>query len=83
MPSANVFGLALSFDGSRLAAGLSDGIVTLWDSRGIGGSMASLDGYARKGGQLEFSPGGYHLAFSSEDGSIGCGTDSMVNPSLI
>ena len=70
IPSTRVLELALSFDGSQLAVGLSDGTVSLWDRRGMHGFIASLGGYACNPGRLEFSPASYHLAFLSDDGGI-------------
>ena len=69
IPSAKVVELALSFDGSRLAVGLLDGTVSLWD-RGRDEPIAKLGGYARNHGRLEFSPASYHLAFLSDDSDI-------------
>jgi WD40 repeat protein len=68
-PSNKVSRLAISFDGVRLAAGLEDGTVSLWD-KGTSQSIASFPGYARKGGQLDFAPSGYNLAFLSAYGVI-------------
>jgi WD40 repeat protein len=65
--TTEVNGVALSFDGNRIAAGLSDGTVTLWD-RSQGQVMSSLGGYGN--GQLDFSPTGYRLAYVSDDGGM-------------
>ena len=65
--SAMVNRIALSFDGARIAAGSSDGTVSLWDI-GRGELIDSLGGYG--GRQLEFSPNGYRLAYESSEGGI-------------
>ena len=84
MLSVGIVELALSFDGSRLAAGLSDGTVSLWD-RGLGGSITTLGCYSHKNGRLEFAPSGYHLAYLSDDGGIrlwnGFNGKSLASPS--
>ncbi|KIL57024.1 hypothetical protein M378DRAFT_172222 [Amanita muscaria Koide BX008] len=56
--------LALSSESVRVAAGLSDGTVWLWDS-GNTELIDKLDGFRS---QLQFSPTGTRLAYSSADG---------------
>ena len=64
--STTVVGLALSFDGLRVAAALSDGTVSLW-GWGTRKCIASFGGYFRG---LQFSPSGYALAYLSDHGGI-------------
>ncbi|KIL62680.1 hypothetical protein M378DRAFT_54012, partial [Amanita muscaria Koide BX008] len=61
--------LALSSESVRVAAGLSDGTVWLWDS-GNGELIDRLDGFECEWwhDQLQFSPTGTRLAYSSADG---------------
>ncbi|KIL57007.1 hypothetical protein M378DRAFT_422540 [Amanita muscaria Koide BX008] len=65
---SDIQALALSSESVRVAAGLSDGTVWLWDS-GNGELIDRLDGSECKWWhQLQFSPTGTRLAYSSADG---------------
>lgn len=66
-PRAGWFsGLALSPDGRRLAAGASDGRITIW---GVAShqELATLEGHKEEVTQLAFTPDGDHLVSASKD----------------
>lgn len=65
--SADVSRVMLSFDASRVVAVSPDGAVSLWNNKGRGEVIATLDGFLR---QLAFSPKGDRLAFVSNAGDI-------------
>ncbi|KIL56963.1 hypothetical protein M378DRAFT_423551 [Amanita muscaria Koide BX008] len=63
--SSKIEKLALSSESSRVAAALADGTVWLWDSASAE-LLDSFDGFeSRQSSQLEFSPTGTRLAYSS------------------
>ncbi|KIL57665.1 hypothetical protein M378DRAFT_171494 [Amanita muscaria Koide BX008] len=65
---SDIQALALSSEGVRVAAGLSDGTVWLWDS-GNGELIDSLDGFECEWwSQLQFSSTGTRLAYSLAGG---------------
>ncbi|KIL57197.1 hypothetical protein M378DRAFT_171995 [Amanita muscaria Koide BX008] len=68
--SSSIQELALSSESSRVAAALSDGTVWLWDNRNE--LIDSFDGFKGSGKwyQLQFSPTGTRLAYSSANGII-------------
>ena len=59
-------GLALSADGRRLAAGTSDGRITIWDVASHQ-QVAMLEGHQDSVTQLAFTPDGDHLVSVSKD----------------
>jgi WD40 repeat protein len=61
--------VAFSPDGKILAAGSSDGSITLWDSAS-GDLLRSIPAHARAVTALEFSPDGHWLASGSLDASV-------------
>jgi len=58
--------LALSPDGRRLAAGDSDGRITIWDVASHQ-EVATLEGHEESVTQLAFTPDGDHLVSASKD----------------
>jgi len=62
----DVFGLALSPDGGRLAIGRADGSVTVWDIRS-GDKLLQLSGHNGLVNDLAYSPDGTRLATGSFD----------------
>ncbi len=66
--AAGFTGLAISPDGTRLAAGGMDGTITIWDSS-TGNVIMTLNGHARMVTGLSFSPDGIRLATASWDGT--------------
>jgi WD40 repeat protein/serine/threonine protein kinase len=58
--------LALSPDGRRLAAGGSDGRITIWDLPSHQ-ELATLEGHKEEVMQLAFTPDGDHLVSASKD----------------
>ena len=60
------FGIALSSDGRRLAAGASDGLITIWDVASHE-EVATLEGHKEAVMQLAFTPEGDHLVSVSKD----------------
>jgi WD40 repeat protein len=58
--------LALSPDGLRLAAGASDGRITIWDVASHQ-EVATLEGHQESVTQLAFTPDGDHLVSASKD----------------
>ena len=58
--------LALSPDGRRLAAGTSDGRITIWDVASHQ-ELAMLEGHKEEVTQLAFTPDGDHLVSASKD----------------
>ena len=60
------FGIALSHDGRRLAAGASDGRITIWDITSHQ-EVATLEGHKEWVAQLAFTPDGDHLVSASKD----------------
>jgi WD40 repeat protein len=58
--------VALSPDGRRLAAGASDGRITLWDLASHQ-EVATLEGHQESVMQLAFTPEGDHLVSASKD----------------
>ncbi|KIL62606.1 hypothetical protein M378DRAFT_25473 [Amanita muscaria Koide BX008] len=67
--SSKIQKLALSSESSRVAVALSDGTVWLWDS-GSAELMDMFDGSERYWPQLQFSPTGKRLAYSSANGIV-------------
>ena len=65
-PSAGVGCIALSADGRRLAAGASDGRITIWDLASLQ-EVATLEGHQESVTQLAFTPDGDHLVSASKD----------------
>ena len=59
-------GLALSPDGRRLAAGASDGRITIWDVASHL-ELATLEGHKEEVTSLAFTPDGDHLVSASKD----------------
>ena len=58
--------IALSGDGRRLAAGASDGRITIWDIASHQ-EVATLEGHKYEVTQLAFTPDGDHLVSASKD----------------
>ena len=58
--------IALSPDGRRLAAGASDGRITIWDVASHQ-EVATLEGHTEELTQLAFTPDGDHLVSASKD----------------
>ncbi|KIL67306.1 hypothetical protein M378DRAFT_50209, partial [Amanita muscaria Koide BX008] len=61
--------LAFSSGSSRVAAALSDGSIRLWDSGNAELKTSIFDEFEGRG-QLEFSPSGTRLAYSSTNGIV-------------
>jgi WD40 repeat protein/transcriptional regulator with XRE-family HTH domain len=69
----SVAGVAMSPDGSRLAAGTADGLVKLWDTTDPARPTAlgnPLVGHTAAVDTLAFAPDGSTLATGAEDGSV-------------
>jgi WD40 repeat protein len=64
-----VVSVALSPDGSTLAAADSDGTVSLWDLA-TGQATATLFGHTEHVWSVAFSPDGHTLAAGSMDGTV-------------
>ena len=66
-PRAGLFSsIALSGDGRRLAAGATDGRITIWDVASQQ-EVATLEGHKYEVTQLAFTPEGDHLVSASKD----------------
>ena len=66
-PRAGLFSsIALSGDGRRLAAGATDGRITIWDAASHQ-EVATLKGHEELVSQLAFTPDGDHLVSASKD----------------
>ena len=58
VPAADVFGVAISPDGRWLAAGCSDGMVRIWDTRDPAGKARELPGHIGTVERVVFLPDG-------------------------
>jgi WD40 repeat protein/serine/threonine protein kinase len=67
--AGKVFGLAISPDGHRLAAGNADGTIGLFDLE-TGAELPALRGHTRAVGSVAFHPQGTRLASTSADGTV-------------
>ena len=67
--SKTVYVLSFSPDGSRLASGLGDNTVRLWDGT-TGVQIATLQGHSKGVTHLSFSPDGSRLASGSSDSTV-------------
>jgi WD40 repeat protein/serine/threonine protein kinase len=65
-PRAGAICIALSADGRRLAAGDSDGRITIWDVASHQ-EVATLEGHQEPVRRLAFTPDGDHLVSASKD----------------
>jgi WD40 repeat protein len=65
-----VYGVALSPDGSTLAAAGSDGQVVLWDAAPGYRKLAALDSGQRAVNAVAFSPDGSTLAAAGDEGKV-------------
>ena len=65
-PRAGANCIALSPDSRRLAAGASDGRITIWDAASHQ-EVATLEGHKEELMQLAFTPDGDHLVSASKD----------------
>jgi WD40 repeat protein/DNA-binding SARP family transcriptional activator len=63
-----VWGIAYSRDGERLATGSDDGVVRVWDAR-TGQELLTLTGHTEPLNGVAFSPDGTRLASASLDGT--------------
>ncbi len=67
--SSNVFTLAFSPEGARLASGSNDGTILLWDST-TGQQLRTLSGHSQDIYSVAFSPDGQLLVSTSPDQTI-------------
>lgn len=65
-----ILSLALSMDGTALAAGHEDGSITLWLLGDMSASLAGLQGHIDAVNGLAFSPDGTALVSGGEDGTV-------------
>ena len=65
-PRAGANRISLSPDGRRLAAGASDGRITIWEVASHQ-EVATLEGHEESVTQLAFTPDGDHLISASKD----------------
>jgi WD40 repeat protein/DNA-binding SARP family transcriptional activator len=68
-PSRDVFGVAFSPDGTRLATAGWDGTVRVWEASN-GEELLTLTGHATRVNSVTFGPGGRHLASADWDGTV-------------
>ncbi|MFM7136458.1 MAG: WD40 repeat domain-containing protein, partial [Planctomycetota bacterium] len=68
-PARQVWRVAFSSDGSRVAGSVADGTVQIWDVAS-GRPVAVLRGHSDEAWGLAFTPDGQALATASWDGSV-------------
>lgn len=67
--TGTVHEVALSPDGLRIAAGLDDGTVRVWDAE-TGRSTAEFDGHAGQVRSIAFSPDGHRIVAGTSNGTV-------------
>jgi WD40 repeat protein len=67
--SGGGLGVAFSPDGTRLASGSQEGLVTVWDAS-TGKEFLMLRGHARAVSSVAFSPDGDRIASASQDHTV-------------
>ena len=71
VPAADVFGVAISPDSRWLAAGCSDGMVRIWDTRVPAGKARELTGHSGPVERVVFLPDGRLASAGGTDGESG------------